>query len=142
MTEKKNSFETYIPPRSPLGYGISAVFLSAIVTLTIFVPMGLEYLGNDRKAVDAQMVQLADQGKPEALLWAATQHSLTAEKADSQLKQAAEMGNPQAMFAYGRHIEGNGDSGAALPWYEKSAAEGYRPAVEMLYFKNKEENER
>lgn len=121
-----------IKPNSPLGNAISAAYLLTLGGLIYFVTTGLNSTGEDMKSFQEAMMQHVHEEKPEAILWAATQHYLLASEADAALKKLAEMGNPEGMYLYGQMLVRAGDPRAAYDWYKKSAAEGFPAAVRLI----------
>lgn len=141
MTEQKSCFELGADPSSPWVFAIGVAIITSMFGLIVFLTNDAARIKEERKAIQSEMLSLAEQGKPQALLWAATRYTRLAEEADAQLKQAAELGSPEAMYLYGRKLERNGDSVAALAWYQKSASEGYIKAVMKILAENEAKNE-
>lgn len=86
----------------------------------------------DDQLIQPRMLELAEQGHPEAIRWA-YEHDLSDLKdTDALYAKLSELGDPSAMFWYAYRFEAKGDQESALKWYEKSAEKGFPRAVLKL----------
>lgn len=70
------------------------------------------------------MLQLAEQGKPDAISWAFNHHLPGYEDRMDVLRKMAEGGDSSAMYRYSKRLKRSGDAASADRWLNKSSAEG------------------
>lgn len=115
-----------------------AIFSAAILALALVgfgcKPVAQYFIHNhERDVLLPQMSALAEQGKPEAVIWMLkNSSSALSAKQIAVLQQAAEKGHPQSMFLYARALQIMNDAVGAKTWFERAAGEGYPEAILQL----------
>lgn len=86
----------------------------------------------DQQLIDEikpQMQVLADQGKPEAVIWIAKNNKVDDQAVYDKIKLAAEQGHIESMYLYGKYLGYKKDADGSEAWIKKAAAEGFPEAV-------------
>lgn len=111
------------------------VFLVAIFLISACGPKITEYLNDwQRSLIKPQMIALAEEGKPDAVLWVMQYVPESRSTKDLEhLKAFAEQGHAESMFRYSNYLFRSKDEAAGLAMLQKAADAGNPNAVRALH---------
>lgn len=115
--------------------------LAIIFLISACGPKITEYLNDwQRSLIKSQMVALAEQGKPDAVLWVMQYVPESRSPKDLEhLKAFAEHGHAESMYRYSNYLFYSKDEAAGLAMLQKAADAGNPNAVRALHERNSHE---
>jgi hypothetical protein len=118
--------------RRPLAAMLAAIVLLSVLAFPHDSPLQRWARAEQRRIDIAKIAStiepLAQQGKPDAVIWVAINEP---DKDGGRLMQVAQAGNAQAMGLVAEKLWAT-DRAASHSWMERSASAGYAPAVAWL----------
>lgn len=115
---------------------MAAMLLAAMFALCCATSLTAISTEHETDSIRPEMQALAEEGKPEAVLWVG-EHSTTPDISfGDKLQAAAETGHPESMYRYALFMGYRGQPDEKQAWMQKAADAGYPQAVLIMHNKN------